>query len=1497
MVVVPLSGGLFAGVLTGTTSAATATTTGPGTMVVSPTSVLTATSGHKFKFTYRAPGSAAVDGQLTLVVPSAWTPPQNTSSTSPGYLSVAKGNCTSVSLAGLSDASGKGTGPWTATVAINCGKNTSFTLTYGGAGTMVTAPTAHGGYQFTTAVKWGSSTSFVPIATQPVVYATGPLASLKLSPPSVTGWAGVGQAFTAAGYDAYGDPMGTVTAATAFSIAPDGTCSGATCTPAASGPHTVTGTDGAATGTAALTAQQPPSTGPGSVVASPGSVLAASSGHAFAFTYTAPGNASVKGDVELVIPAGWTAPEKSSSISPGYVSVTKGDCSSASLVAVSGSGPWTVTASMDCSKNDHFAVGYGGGGTAVTAPSVQGMSTFTASVESGSYPGFVPIATQPVVYATGPLASLQLSPPSVTGWAGVGQAFTAAGYDANGYPMGDVTAGTTFKISPDGACSGATCTPAASGPHTVTGTDGAATGTAALTAQQPPGSGPGTVTASPFSAPVSTSGHTFAFTYTAPGSGTVNGDLEMVVPSGWTAPQKSTSISPGYVSVTKGDCSSASLTSVSGSGPWTVTAKMVCGKNDHFAIAYGGGGTAVTAPAAHGPSTFTTSVKTGSYPYYVPIAAQPVLYATGPVASLKLVPASATMTAGQSELYTADTYDAYGDPVADVTPATAFAISPDGTCTTAKCTATVAGPHTITGTDGSLVATASLSVQAGPLAKLVLSPPTATQPVMVPQEFTAEGYDSYGNDLGDETANTTFTISTGNCYQGSGTGKGGNYCHSMVAGPQKVVGTDGTVNGDATLTVTAGPLANLQLNPSTATISTGKSQTYQVDGFDAYGNNLGDQTSATTLSISPDGTCSAATCTPAAVGVHTVTATDGAVTATATLTVVAPTGPGTMSVSPDSVPAGSGGHAFVFSYTAPSNKTVDGNMAFGVPSGWTAPQKSKSTSAGYVSLNKGKCASVTLKAVTGTGPWVLTLAINCASGKGFTLTYGGSGTAAVAAPSTAGPYPFNTEVALGSSTTYLPLAALPSVAATGPLSYLEVSPPTPTVTTGVAQSFAAQGYDAEGDLIGDETAQSTFKISPEGSCTGATCTATALGTHTVTVTDGSATGSTTEVISPSPLTASGSQLLFNGQPYQGIGLNVDQCGDPGELDVFDQLPPGSIVRYFAFQGKFYNQTTKTWDFTQLTKALNDAQSHDDVLDVVLSTQPGICDDGAWHDISWYEGGYNSVYNYSGMGGPLSFYQWMQKIVSTYATSPAIGMWELVNEPQPGTCDPGYQGKPCYSHMTCPDPTAATDAMVSFYNTVGAELRALDPYHLMAFGSQGTAQCGIAGTGYLSVLQSPYINVATYHDYDQNGVALPADLSLRLSEAVQEGKPLIVEETGINAASSGTSCATLAQRANQMQAKIEAAFKAGAQAYLPWRWNSTPPPAGCNQDIASGDPLMADLTADAKPVSGASQPTFAGEWLSQAADSVGDAARLASVANIEGTPVTGGEARQPKRGRR
>ncbi|HSZ28914.1 MAG TPA: DUF11 domain-containing protein [Pseudonocardiaceae bacterium] len=87
------------------------------------------------------------------------------------------------------------------------------------------------------------------------------------------------------------------------------------------------------------------------------------------------------------------------------------------------------------------------------------------------------------------------------------------------------------------------------------------------------------------------------------------------------------------------------------------------------------------------------------------------------------------------------------------------------------------------------------------------------------------------------------------------------------------------------VTVTHAPLASLVISPASSTIATGSTQTYTVQGLDAFGNSLGNLTGGTTFTITPDGSCGHSVCTAGTNGPHTVTATRQGVTTTAALTV------------------------------------------------------------------------------------------------------------------------------------------------------------------------------------------------------------------------------------------------------------------------------------------------------------------------------------------------------------------------------------------------------------------------------------------------------------------------------------------------------------------------------------------------------------------------------------------------------------------------------------
>jgi hypothetical protein len=183
-----------------------------------------------------------------------------------------------------------------------------------------------------------------------------------------------------------------------------------------------------------------------------------------------------------------------------------------------------------------------------------------------------------------------------------------------------------------------------------------------------------------------------------------------------------------------------------------------------------------------------------------------------PIASVTLSPATSTIEPGSSQTYTAEGYDSLGHDLGDVTDRTTFTVDDPGSCAANSCGADAAGTYTVTGTVDGVSGTAELTVTGPPPASIVVSPATSTIGTEATQTYTAEGYDDLGNDLGDVTAQTVFTIDGG----GSCTG---NACSATQTGTYTVTGTDGTASATAQLTVVA-TVSITSFSPASGTVGT-----------------------------------------------------------------------------------------------------------------------------------------------------------------------------------------------------------------------------------------------------------------------------------------------------------------------------------------------------------------------------------------------------------------------------------------------------------------------------------------------------------------------------------------------------------------------------------------------------------------------------------------------------------------------------------------------------
>jgi hypothetical protein len=340
------------------------------------------------------------------------------------------------------------------------------------------------------------------------------------------------------------------------------------------------------------------------------------------------------------------------------------------------------------------------------------------------------------------------------------------------------------------------------------------------------------------------------------------------------------------------------------------------------------------------------------------------------------------------------------------------------------------------------------------------------------------------------------------------------------------------------------------------------------------------------------------------------------------------------------------------------------------------------------------------------------------------------------------------------------------------------------------------------------------------------------------------------------VTSYGTQLVESGKIRKFVGYNAFQsatlpgynvgCGSyVSNIDeFFSTLPSNSMIRIWGWQGSMaINPKTKELDWSGIDRVLAAAEKYNQKVIVSLGNQSGQCDDGQWKDSSWYAGGFKQVYNPSGFT-PLSYWDFVQRIVKRYKNSKVIAMWELINEPETSDCS-GFNGVACYGHQICQDHTKAAKILRLFFDKVGERIKTIDHNHLVESGLIGTGQCGSDNNNYVYLHQSPVVDVASYHDYNDDDSPIPGDqwngLAVRLKQMESIDKPIIIGELGMLASQNGKNCLSFNQRATKIQAKMDAMFANGvAEIFL---WDRTPGESTeCNFDIGDNDPLVSIINS-------------------------------------------------------
>ena len=309
----------------------------------------------------------------------------------------------------------------------------------------------------------------------------------------------------------------------------------------------------------------------------------------------------------------------------------------------------------------------------------------------------------------------------------------------------------------------------------------------------------------------------------------------------------------------------------------------------------------------------------------------------GPLATLTVAPDTASLTADEIRQFSVTGVDANNNPVTGsglgtITWAVNGGIGTIDNNGLFAARTVGSGSVTATSSIGNISdQSGTITVTAGALASLTVSPDTATLTADETQPFVVTGKDADGNAIS-PLGTVTWGV-TG----GIGTIDGSGLFSASKVGTGTVTATVGTVTDSSeTITVTAGALATLTVSPDTATVALNRTQQFTVTGNDADGNavtNLGTITWSVTGSV---GTIDST-------GLFTAGGTEGTCTVTATSNLGKSDTSGTITVSR-------------FSATPDFNALVTTGT----------PHVATITAIGATSYNWSKTGPGTLSASTGT---------------------------------------------------------------------------------------------------------------------------------------------------------------------------------------------------------------------------------------------------------------------------------------------------------------------------------------------------------------------------------------------------------------------------------------------------------------------------------------------------------------------------------------------------
>ena len=216
----------------------------------------------------------------------------------------------------------------------------------------------------------------------------------------------------------------------------------------------------------------------------------------------------------------------------------------------------------------------------------------------------------------------------------------------------------------------------------------------------------------------------------------------------------------------------------------------------------------------------------------------------GALDKLTISPQNVTIPAGGTQTFTAQGADSCGNALA--ASASWSVVAGGGTITSAGVftAGSQAGTFvdTVQAASGGVSAKTSVTVTAGNVAKIVVTPNPGKVGVGQTISFSAQAYDTGNNPV---AASFTWSAATGGTIDSAGKFTAGTTSGTFT---DAVVATAGGVSGKATVEIAPGPAATVTVAPSTITIAPGGSSSFTASVKDGWGNIL---TGPVTWAVSP----------------------------------------------------------------------------------------------------------------------------------------------------------------------------------------------------------------------------------------------------------------------------------------------------------------------------------------------------------------------------------------------------------------------------------------------------------------------------------------------------------------------------------------------------------------------------------------------------------------------------------------------------------------------